>query len=160
MVKAVFAGSFDPPTNGHLNVIQRASKLFDSLDVVVAVNSNKKCLFSSEERVEMMKEITRDFSGVSVHSCRTLIVDYAKKVGAKVLIRGVRGEADFAYEFELALLNHHLNPEVETLFIPTDQKFLLLKSSTIKELALFGGDFSPMVPPCVKRALDKMLEKH
>lgn len=159
MVKAVFAGSFDPPTNGHLNVIQRASKLFDSLDVVVAVNSSKKCLFSSEERVLMMKKITQGFSGVSVHSCNTLIVDYAKKVGAKVLIRGVRGEADFSYEFELALLNHHLNADVETLFIPTDQKFLLLKSSTIKELALFGGDFSGMVPPCVKEALDKMLKK-
>ncbi len=159
MNKAIFPGTFDPPTNGHLNIIQRASKLFEEIDVVVAVNKNKSCLFSEEERVSLLKELVKDFPNVSVHSSSSLIVDYAKKTGSNILIRGIRNTVDFSYEFDLSLMNHNLNSEVETLFIPTDQKYLVLKSSSIKELAAFGGDISSMVPETVRLALEKKFAK-
>lgn len=152
---AVFPGSFDPPTNGHLNIIQRASTMFDSIDVVIAVNSEKKYLFSQEERFSMLKELVKPYKNVTVHIWDGLIVNYAKKTGAKILLRGIRNTIDFSYEFELSLMNHNLNNEIETLFIPTDQKYLLLKSSSIKELARFGGNISEMVPPFVEDALRK-----
>ncbi len=153
MTKAVFPGSFDPPTNGHINIIQRASKLFDAVDVVIAVNSLKTYMFSQAERLAMMQKLIEPFGNVTVHVCSSLIVEYAQKNGAKVLIRGIRGAADFSYEFELSLMNHTLNPAVETLFIPTEQKYLLLKSSSIKELARFGGNISGMVPAAVEKLL-------
>lgn len=152
---AVFPGSFDPPTNGHLNIIQRASTMFDSIDVVIAVNSEKKYLFSQEERFSMLKELVKPYKNVTVHIWEGLIVNYAKKTGARILLRGIRNTIDFSYEFELSLMNHNLNNEIETLFIPTDQKYLLLKSSSIKELARFGGNISEMVPPFVEEALRK-----
>ena len=155
MTKAVFPGSFDPMTNGHINIIQRAAKLFDEIDVVIAVNEYKKYLFSTEERLSLVQELIMPFRNVSVHVWDGLIVEYAKQTGAKVLIRGIRNMNDFSYEFDLSLMNHNLNPEVETLYIPTDQKFLLLKSSAIKELAKLGGDVSGMVPENVKKALER-----
>lgn len=153
MVKAVFAGSFDPPTYGHLNVIERASKLFDSVDVVISVNPDKKYMFSTEERLEMLKEITKDFKNVEIQVWDGIIVKYAEKVGANVLIRGIRTQNDFLYEFDLALMNKALDSKIETLFVPTDQQFAIVKSSSIKELAKFGGDISKMVPPNVEKAL-------
>ena len=155
MTKAVFPGSFDPMTNGHINIIQRAAKLFDEIDVVIAVNDDKKYLFSTEERLSLVQELIMPFRNVSVHVWDGLIVEYAKQTGAKVLIRGIRNMNDFSYEFDLSLMNHNLNPEVETLYIPTDQKFLLLKSSAIKELAKLGVDVSGMVPENVKKALER-----
>lgn len=155
MTKAVFPGSFDPMTNGHINIIQRAAKLFDEIDVVIAVNDDKKYLFSTEDRLSLVQELIMPFRNVSVHTWDGLIVEYAKQTGAKVLIRGIRNMNDFSYEFDLSLMNHNLNPEVETLYIPTDQKFLLLKSSAIKELAKLGGDVSGMVPENVKKALER-----
>ena len=155
MTKAVFPGSFDPMTNGHINIIQRAAKLFDEIDVVIAVNDDKKYLFSTEERLSLVQELIMPFRNVSVHTWDGLIVEYAKQTGAKVLIRGIRNMNDFSYEFDLSLMNHNLNPEVETLYIPTDQKFLLLKSSAIKELAKLCGDVSGMVPENVKKALER-----
>ena len=155
MTKAVFPGSFDPMTNGHINIIQRAAKLFDEIDVVIAVNDDKKYLFSTEERLSLVQELIMPFRNVSVHVWDGLIVEDAKQTGAKVLIRGIRNMNDFSYEFDLSLMNHNLNPEVETLYIPTDQKFLLLKSSAIKELAKLGGDVSGMVPENVKKALER-----
>lgn len=155
MTKAIFPGSFDPPTNGHLNIIQRASRIFDSIDVVIAVNSTKKCLFTAEERLLMFQELIKPYKNVSVHTYSGLIVDYAKQNDARVLIRGIRNTVDFAYEFDLSLMNHNLSPEIETMFIPTDQKYIILKSSAIKELAQFKGDISGMVPPIVKEALEK-----
>lgn len=155
MTKAVFPGSFDPMTNGHINIIQRAAKLFDEIDVVIAVNDDKKYLFSTEERLSLVQELIMPFRNVSVHVWDGLIVEYAKQTGAKVLIRGIRNMNDFSYEFDLSLMNHNLNPEVETLYIPTDEKFLLLKSSAIKELAKLGGDVSGMVPENVKKALER-----
>ena len=151
MVKAVFAGSFDPPTNGHLDIIKRASKLFNSVDVVVSVNPDKKCLFTQDERLKMVEELIKDFDNVSVHAYQGLIVNYARQVKAKVLVRGIRSSNDFGYEFDLALMNQNLNPDIETVFLQSKEKYAIVKSSSIKELAKFGGDISRMVPPNVKK---------
>ena len=156
---AVFPGSFDPPTFGHLNIIERCSRLFDDIDVVVAVNPDKKYLFSAEERLSMLTELTEDFSNVSVHVCNTLISDYCRKVGAKVLLRGIRNTNDFSYEFDLSLINRSLNQQVETLFVPTEQRYFLIRSSSIKELARYGGDISGMVPPIVDKAIKEKYRK-
>ena len=153
MVKAVFAGSFDPPTNGHLDIIKRASGLFESVDVVVSVNPEKHTMFSEEERVQFLKELIKPFNNLSVHSYKGIIVNYAKEVGAKVLVRGVRSANDFGYEFELALMNQNLNPDIETVFLQSKEKYAIVKSSSIKQLAQFGGDISRMVPPLVAEAL-------
>ena len=155
MVKAVFAGSFDPPTFGHLNIIERAQKLFSEIHVVIAVNKNKSYCFSGEERLEMIQQLVSRWNNVSVHLWDSLIVDYAKKIKADVLIRGVRNDNDFLYEFDLAMMNKSLNPQIETLFLVPDPKFFVLRSSSIKELAAFGGDVSTMVPPIVEAMLKK-----
>lgn len=153
MIKAIFAGSFDPPTNGHLDIVQRAAKLFDSIDIVVSVNPEKHYMFSENERLSMLKELTKDYINVTVHSYEGLIVNYAKQSGATVLIRGVRSFSDFAYEFDLALMNQNLNPEIETVFLQSTEKYTIVKSSSIKQLAQFNGDISRMVPPIVEKAL-------
>lgn len=155
MMKAVFAGSFDPPTNGHMDVIKRSCQIFDEIDVVISVNPQKNYLFSQDERLAMMEELLKDIKNVKVHLCNTLIVKYAKEVGAKVLVRGIRSSNDFSYEFELAHMNQSLDPSIETVFIPTKEKYAIIKSSSIKELAMFGGDISRMVPPLVEKALKK-----
>jgi len=155
MVKAVFAGSFDPPTFGHLNIIERAQKLFSEIHVVIAINKNKKYCFSDEERLNIIRDLVSPWNNVSVHLWDSLIVDYAKSIGAGVLIRGVRNDNDFLYEFDLAMMNKSLNPQIETVFLVPDPKFFVLRSSSIKELAAFGGDVSNMVPPIV----DAMLKK-
>ncbi len=153
MVKAVFAGSFDPPTYGHLNVIERASKLFDCVDVVISVNPDKKYMFNENERFEMLSEMIKPFSNVELHIWDGLIVKYAEQVGAKVLVRGIRTQNDFLYEFDLALMNKALDANIETMFIPTDEEFAIVKSSSIKELAKFGGNISKMVPKNVEETL-------
>lgn len=155
MIKAVFAGSFDPPTFGHLNIIERAQKLFSEIHVVIAVNNNKSYCFSGEERLEMIQKLVSGWDNVSVHLWDSLIVDYAKKIKADVLIRGVRNDNDFLYEFDLAMMNKSLNPQIETLFLVPEPKFFVLRSSSIKELAAFGGDVSTMVPPMVEAMLKK-----
>ncbi len=156
---AVFPGSFDPPTYGHLNVIERASRLFDSIDVLVSVNPEKSSLFSAEERVAILEQMTSSLDNVTVHAANTLVVEYARKVGAKVLLRGIRNANDFSYEFDLALVNHSLDDGIETLFVPTEQKYFTIRSSAIKELARYGGDVSKMVPPVVEEALKKKFAK-
>ena len=159
MIKAVFPGSFDPPTNGHLDIIQRASRLFDDVDVVISVNPAKQYMFSETERLDMLKELLKDYKNVEVHLWEGLIVNYAKEHGARVLIRGIRSSNDFSYEFELAHMNQNLNPQIETMFLPSKEKWGVVKSSSIKELAMFGGDISRMVPPLVVTALKKKLGK-
>lgn len=153
MVKAVFPGSFDPPTWGHLNVIERARSIFNEVHVVVAVNSEKDYLFSADERMALMRELVAPWDNVQVHSWNHLIVEYARQAGARVLIRGVRNLADFSYEFDLAMMNHGLNPEIETVFLSTEPQYFVLRSSAIKELASYGGDVSSMVPESVAKAL-------
>ncbi|MBQ9494771.1 MAG: pantetheine-phosphate adenylyltransferase [Treponema sp.] len=160
MATAVFPGSFDPPTNGHLSIIKRASKLFDKIDVVIAVNPSKQHLFSQDERYAMMSELIKPYENVSLYICDELIVNYAQKIGANVLLRGIRSVNDFSYEFDLALMNNMLNPKMETLFIPTEREYVVVKSSSIKELAQFGGDISYMVPPIVEDALKKKFQRY
>ena len=155
MLKAVFPGSFDPLTLGHLNIIERASKIFDELVVVVAENRQKKYLFSAEERLEMMKKMVKPWENVTCHIWDTLLVDFMKKVNSRLLIRGIRGMDDFSYEFELSTMNKALYPHIETFFMTTDPKYIVLRSSSIKELASFHGDVSLMVPPLVADALKK-----
>lgn len=159
MSKAVFPGSFDPPTYGHLNLIERASLLFDSIDVVISVNPDKKTLFSEEERFNLLLKLTEKFKNVSVHKWNGLVVDYCKKAGSKVLLRGIRNTLDFSYEFDLSLMNRSLNSDIETLFMPTEQKYFLIRSSSIKEVAKLGGDISLMVPPLVEKALKEKYSK-
>ncbi len=156
---AIFPGSFDPPSYGHLNVIERASKIFDKIDVVVSENPEKHNLFTADERVLMLKTLVEPYANVEVHKWDKLIVEYAQKHDAKVLIRGIRNVNDFSYEFELSLVNHNLNPGIETLFIPTETRYVIVKSSSIKELAQFGGDISGMVPPIVCEAVMKKYKK-
>ncbi|MCP5515255.1 MAG: pantetheine-phosphate adenylyltransferase [Spirochaetales bacterium] len=155
MVKAVFPGSFDPPTNGHLNVIERAAKIFEEVLVVISVNPQKKFFFTAEERYEMMKSILARYENVHLHIWDKLIVEFAANNGAKVIVRGVRSLTDFAYELELSMINKGLNPEIDTFFIPTDSKYSLQRSSAIKELASFGGNISNMVPEIVEKELKK-----
>ena len=159
MTTAVFPGSFDPPTYGHLNIIERASRLFDNVDVVIAVNPEKQALFSADERIALMQTLTEPFANVSVHQWEGLIVNYARQSGANILLRGIRNANDFSYEFDLSLMNHNLNASIETLFIPTEQRYSIVKSSAIKELALFGGDISGMVPPLVVAAMRRKYER-
>ena len=150
---AIFAGTFDPPTYGHLNIIERAKNIFDELHVVVALNKGKNCLFTSDERLAMLQNLTGQWDNVKVSIWDKLIVDYAKEHKAKILVRGVRNIGDFSYEFDLALMNRGLVADIETVFIPTDPKYFILSSSSIKELALFCGDISTMVPPLVAEKL-------
>ena len=159
MITALFPGSFDPPTFGHLNIIERARKIFGEIHVVIAVNSQKKYLFSEDERLEMMQKLTDKWDNVHVSTCRTLIVEYARKNNAIVLLRGIRNVSDFSYEFDLSMLNKGLDSSIETVFMPTDPEFFVLKSSAIKELALLGGNISKMVPDLVDNLLKKKLIK-
>ncbi len=159
MISALFPGSFDPPTNGHLNIIERARNIFTEIHVVIAVNSAKNYLFSAQERELMLKKIVEPWDNVYVHLCDSLIVEFAKKVGAKALVRGIRNMADFSYEFDLSMMNKSLDSEIETVFLPTDPKYFVLKSSGIKELASLGGDISTMVPPIVADELAKKYKK-
>lgn len=157
MFKVLLPGTFDPPTNGHLNILKRASRLFDEVAVVIAANLEKAHLFSPEERLTMMKALTQGMANVTVTIWNGLIVDFAENIGVFVIVRGVRALADFDYEFELSLMNRSLNPRIETIFLPTDQKYSVLRSSAIKEVARFGGDVTGMVPPIVARALREKL---
>jgi len=153
MRKAAFPGSFDPPTSGHLNIIQRAAAIFDEFVVVVAENRQKKYLFSAEERASMIKELVKDLKNVSVTVCDCLIVDFLQKSDIKLLVRGVRGLEDFSYEFELSMMNKTLNPGIETIFMTTAPEHFVIRSSSIKELASFNGNLHGMVPPLVAKAL-------
>ncbi len=153
MNRIIYPGTFDPPTNGHLDVVHRASGLFEHLDVVISANPRKQTLFSDTERLEMMETMVAGLDNVVVHVWQGLIVEYAEQVGARIILRGVRAVSDFDYEFELALMQKHLDRRVETIFLPTAQEHFLLRSSTVKEIAQLGGDVSDMVPPVVEKAL-------
>ena len=153
MLKAAFPGSFDPPTLGHLNIISRAADLFDELLVVVAENRQKKYLFSAEERVSMLRELTAERANVSVAACDSLIVNFLKSRGIRLLIRGVRGAEDFCCEFELSMVNKTLDPGIETVFLTADPGHFVHRSSFIREIASFQGNIDGMVPPLVAVAL-------
>lgn len=150
---AVYPGSFDPVTYGHLDIIQRASEMADELIVAVLVNKAKTPLFSADERVSMLKIVTKDIENVRVESFSGLSVDFAKKEGAEFLVRGLRAITDFEYELQMAQTNRIMEPAIDTIFLTTNLKYAYLSSTTVREVASYGGDISRFVPEPVERAV-------
>lgn len=150
---AVCPGSFDPITYGHLDIISRGAKVFDEVYVSILNNSSKKPLFSVEERIELIKEVTKDIPNVKVDSFQGLLVDYAKNIGANAIIRGLRAVSDFEYEMQLTSMNRFLNNEIETFYIMTNNQYSFLSSSIVKEVAQYQGTIGELVPPKVEQAL-------
>ena len=160
MLRAIYPGSFDPVTNGHLDVIRRSSKMVDELIVGVLNNNAKMPLFSVEERVRMLKEVTKDTPNVRIYPFDGLLIDFAAKMEAGVVIRGLRAITDFEYELQMSQTNHKLNPDVETIFLTTSIEYSYLSSTTVKEIASYGGDITQFVPEAVVGKLEqKMKEK-
>ena len=157
MRTAVYPGSFDPLTNGHLDIIQRASKVFDMVIVGVLENGNKKPLFTAAERLEMIKEVTKDLENVKAEAFSGLLVDFAGQHNASVILKGLRTVADFEYEFQMALLNKALNPNYETMFMMTDSKYSYISSSMVKEVARLKGSLDGLIPYSI---IHKIKEKY
>lgn len=156
---AIYPGSFDPPTLGHLDVIERAAKLFDEIIVAVGVNSAKKPLLRAEDRVEALKASTAHLKNVQVDSFEGLLVDYVESKHARSIVRGLRATADFEYEFQMAMVNRRLSPEVDTVFLMTKWEHSYLSSSIVREVANLGGDYSEMVPKPVAEVIRRALQK-
>jgi len=156
---AIYAGSFDPVTYGHIDLIKRAQEIFSEVVVAVAHNYHKKPLFSVAERVAMLKKATRGMTGITVDDFKGLVVDYAHRKKAKVLIRGLRMLSDFEYEFQMALTNRKLSPDIETIFLMPQESYSYLSSKLLKEAASLGADLSSFVPSYVEVALKKKLHK-
>jgi pantetheine-phosphate adenylyltransferase len=155
MRRAIYPGSFDPITNGHLDVICRASRLFDELIVAVASNEQKKTsLFSFAERVDLIEQVCRDAPNVVVVHFDGLLVDFARQKGASAILRGLRAVSDFEFEFQMALMNRKMEPGIETVFLMPREEYTYLSSSLIKEIARLGGTVDAFVPPCVAKALE------
>jgi pantetheine-phosphate adenylyltransferase len=148
-VKALYPGTFDPPTNGHVDLIRRGAKLFDHLTVAILVNPVKNPLFSVEERVEMLKEVTSPLGNVSVGTFNGLMVEYARREGVSAVLRGIRAISDYEYEFQMALMNRRLAPEIETVFLQPAGRFSFISSRMLKEVFSVGGDVTGLVPPNV-----------
>ena len=153
----IYPGSFDPVTNGHIDIIKRSAKLVDTLIVAILQNANKNALFSVDERIQLLEESCKDIKNLKVESFSGLLIDFAKQKNANLIIRGLRALTDFEYELQMAQMNKHLHTDIETIFLVTDVKYSFLSSSSIKEVALFGGDVSDFVPAIVS---EKTLKKH
>ena len=158
-VTAICPGSFDPVTFGHLDIVTRASKMFERLIVVVASNSSKKSSFTPEERVVMIKKCITDLTNVEVVHYDGLLADYAAQIGATAIVKGLRAMSDFEYEFQMALTNKKLNPNVETLFLTTSAENMYLSSSMVKQIASMGGDISSFVPEVIKQDIINRIKK-
>jgi pantetheine-phosphate adenylyltransferase len=160
MRRAIYPGSFDPITNGHLDILERTLTLFPEVVIVVAGTGHKNPLLTPDERVELIREVTRGIKGVTVDRWSGLIMDYARKNKIHAVIRGLRAASDFEYEFMMASMNKQLNPDVETLFMMTAQNLYFVSSTMIKELYLYGGDISHYVPkPVIRRLGEKMADQ-
>ena len=157
MKRAIYPGSFDPLTLGHLDMIERSAKIVDELVIGVLNNSAKNSLFSLDERVSMIKEMTESMPNVTVASFDGLLVDYMKEINATIIVRGLRAVTDFEYELQIAQTNHVENPEVETIFLTTSLQYSYLSSTIVKEFASYGGDISKFVPA---RFIDSIYEKY
>lgn len=153
----VYPGTFDPVTNGHIDIIKRSKNLFDKLYVVIPNNTNKQPLFSLEERMALLKEVLKDEEFVEVATTELLTVDFAKNVGANSMLRGLRMVSDFEYELQMATMNKCLNDKIETVFIMSSHEYSFLSSSSVKEIARFGGDYSSFVPEVVRLAVEKKI---
>ena len=143
---AIYPGSFDPITSGHLNIIRRAANIFDRLIVCVMVNSAKHPMFNQDERVEMIRRVTSDLSNVEVDSSNELLAEYAKRKGSCVIVKGLRAGSDFENEFQMALINHKINPNLDTMFLTSEHQYMYLSSSTVKELGNYDVDLSDFLP--------------
>ncbi len=157
MIRAIYPGSFDPVTFGHIDIIKRSSQIVDELIVGVLNNKAKTPLFSVEERVKMLNEVTKDLTNVKIVPFEGLLIDFAEQMDAKVIIRGLRAVTDFEYELQMSQTNHKLNPNVETLFLTTSLDYSYLSSSTVKEIASFGGDITQFVPELVVTEVTKKM---
>ena len=158
-VKALYPGTFDPPTNGHVDLIQRGSKLFQHLTVAILKNPVKNPLFTLEERVEMLRESTSTLGNVSVATFDGLTVDFARQLGAMALLRGIRAISDYEHEFQMALMNRRLAPEIETVFLQPAGRYSFISSRMLKEVFSFGGDVTGLVPPNVLKRLRGRMSK-
>ena len=156
MKTAVYPGSFDPITNGHIDVIERALKMFDKVVVAVGDNPGKNPLFSTEERIQMIKESTKHLKNIEIDKFSGLLLNYAKKKNSKIILRGLRALSDFEFEFQRALMNRKIDSDVETIFIMTKEDYVYLNSSIVKEIAMFRGNVKPFVPEAVEK---KLMEK-
>lgn len=152
-IKAVCPGSFDPVTYGHLDIIQRAAKIFDHVIVAVLNNASKQPLFTVEERLDLLRQVTKDIPGVEIDSFDGLLIDYMRRKGANIIVRGLRAVSDFEYELQTASINRKLDDTIETFFMMTNNKYSFLSSSIVKEVAKYGGPVSDLVPPQVELAL-------
>jgi pantetheine-phosphate adenylyltransferase len=150
---AIYPGSFDPVTNGHLDLIQRGEKMFDILIVAVLRNAEKNPLFSVPERIEMLREVTKQWSGVEVDVFDGLLVDYARKRGAGVILRGIRAVSDYEYELQMALMNRKFEPRLETVFMLPGESYSYLSSKLVREIARLGGPLQDLVPPIVEQKI-------
>ena len=156
MTTAIYPGSFDPITLGHLNIIRRASKIFDKVVVCVMVNSAKKPMFSREERVELIERVVKRLPNVTVDTSDILLADYAKQYEGAVLVKGLRAVSDFESEFQLALINKTMNPDLDTVFLTSSEKYTYISSSVVKEIARYGSDLSKLVP---REILEDVIER-
>ncbi len=156
---AICPGSFDPITKGHLNVIERASKLFDRIIVVIMVNPDKRSTFTDQQRVSFIEKSTKHLDNVEVDLSHGLVVDYAKLKNACSIVRGLRALTDFEYEFQMSLINKKLNPEVETVFLNTSEEYMYLSSSMVKQISSFGGDISDFVPTVILEDITETLKR-
>lgn len=146
MKTAIYPGSFDPVTSGHLNIIRRAANIFDKLIVCVMVNAGKNPMFTQEERVAMIKKVTSDLPNVEVDCSADLLADYAKRQNCQVIVKGLRAGSDFENEFQMALINHKINPGLDTMFLTSEHQYMYLSSSTVKELGQYNVDLSDFLP--------------
>jgi len=155
---AIYPGTFDPVTYGHVDVAERAARLFDQVIICVAINSSKMPIFSGQERIQLVKEAVKKIKNIEVEELDGLLVEYAKAKNADAIVRGLRAVSDFEYEFQMALTNRKLCADIDTVFLMPDEKYTYLNSSIVREIARFGGDVSEFVPPHVQKELLKKIE--
>ena len=157
---AVYPGSFDPVTNGHLDIIKRAAKTFDKVYVAILTNSAKNPKFSLEERIDWLERATKELPNVEIVSFSGLLVDFASRIGANIIIKGLRAVSDFEYEFQMALTNRKLQPDIETMFLMTNDRYSYLSSSIVKEIANYGGSLEGLVPDFMIKEIYQKIKKN
>ena len=156
---AVYAGSFDPVTNGHIDLIERASKLFQAVIVAIGVHPTREPLFNIDERLALLKEVAKPYANVKVDSFDGLLIDYCRSAGARVIVRGLRAATDFEYELQIAHANADLMPDIDTIFLPTRTNYGFVSASLVRDIAIHGGDVARYAPPVVIEALSKKQKK-